>query len=337
VNLSAQYTGTPLDIVIPELPDGSITETKIADDSISTPKLKANIITSDKVATGAIITLSAQIGNAVITSAKILSLDASKIVAQTVTSDRFVLTLWGDLSQAIAYVVDMLTGAPDIQKILTGAEIDTGTFVNTYRDSYETPAETIAIKMTRTWDDGAGAWWDQAGVYWNEPVLTSLTSWETPPFDCASNRTGKCEFWALVTKENPATATLTVKATYKKDGGATYGTNAPDYDNSAYETLVDRGVQGGSKTMWSSNVFSGVRYVKYKVELTTSVGTDRILIAEPEMRVNDTRVQPTQLNLVSSTTVGAAGGASALPATPLGYFTFNKTDGTPVKVPYYNT
>ena len=37
----------------------------------------------------------------------------------------------------------------------------------------------------------------------------------------------------------------------------------------------------------------------------------------------------------TETTIGAAGGASALPATPLGYV-FVMIGNTPVKVPYYN-
>lgn len=37
----------------------------------------------------------------------------------------------------------------------------------------------------------------------------------------------------------------------------------------------------------------------------------------------------------TETTVGAAGGASALPATPLGYV-FIMIGNTPVKLPYYN-
>lgn len=37
----------------------------------------------------------------------------------------------------------------------------------------------------------------------------------------------------------------------------------------------------------------------------------------------------------TQTTVGAAGGASALPATPLGYFNATLKDGTNVVIPYY--
>lgn len=37
----------------------------------------------------------------------------------------------------------------------------------------------------------------------------------------------------------------------------------------------------------------------------------------------------------TQTTVGSAGGATALPATPLGYFNATLPDGTRVVVPYY--
>jgi len=57
----------------------SITTTKIADDSISTPKLQANSVDANKVTTGELITLGAQIRNAIITDAHINSLSASKI------------------------------------------------------------------------------------------------------------------------------------------------------------------------------------------------------------------------------------------------------------------
>lgn len=43
-----------------------------------------------------------------------------------------------------------------------------------------------------------------------------------------------------------------------------------------------------------------------------------------------------RFNTTSVTTVGAAGGASALPATPLGYITTN-VNGTACKIPFYNT
>lgn len=64
---------------------GTITNTQIADDAISTPKLQANSITSLKVGTNQIVAYAANIADAVITSAKIVSLDAGKITAGNIT------------------------------------------------------------------------------------------------------------------------------------------------------------------------------------------------------------------------------------------------------------
>lgn len=50
-----------------------------------------------------------------------------------------------------------------------------------------------------------------------------------------------------------------------------------------------------------------------------------------------TRLQGSvRMDAATSTTVGAAGGASALPATPTGYITIN-INGTDRKIPYYTT
>jgi hypothetical protein len=43
-----------------------------------------------------------------------------------------------------------------------------------------------------------------------------------------------------------------------------------------------------------------------------------------------------QVNALTQTTVGAAGGASAQPATPLGYLPIRLSDGTEVVIPYHN-
>jgi hypothetical protein len=48
------------------------------------------------------------------------------------------------------------------------------------------------------------------------------------------------------------------------------------------------------------------------------------------------RLSPTRGDAgLQQTTIGAAGGASALPATPLGYFKMERADGTIVAVPYF--
>jgi predicted phage tail protein len=64
-------------------PDGSITEVKIASDAITAPKLAAGAVTASKLTSGELITLSAQIKDAIITNAKIASLSAAKLQAGT--------------------------------------------------------------------------------------------------------------------------------------------------------------------------------------------------------------------------------------------------------------
>ena len=72
---------------------GAITETKISDDSISTPKIKSGAITSAKVTTGELITLSAQIRDAIINDAHIDYLSANKITVGELEG----ITLTGNL------------------------------------------------------------------------------------------------------------------------------------------------------------------------------------------------------------------------------------------------
>jgi len=78
-------TGSAWTAVIPTTDlDGTITETQIADDSISTPKLKANIVTTAKLAAGA-VTANELAANSVI---------AGKISAGAVTTDKMIVANW---------------------------------------------------------------------------------------------------------------------------------------------------------------------------------------------------------------------------------------------------
>ena len=67
LNYSTSLAVTPMDVVV-DIPDGSITTTKIADDAITTPKLTALAVTADKIAAN--------------------SITAAKIVAGTITGDK---------------------------------------------------------------------------------------------------------------------------------------------------------------------------------------------------------------------------------------------------------
>jgi len=103
-----QWTGSAWEALVADVPDGSITETKIANDAITTPKLAANAVTASEIlggtitgdkitantitggllATSGIITNSAQITDAVVTNAKIdnLAVTTIKVADRAITS-----------------------------------------------------------------------------------------------------------------------------------------------------------------------------------------------------------------------------------------------------------
>lgn len=59
--------------------------------------------------------------------------------------------------------------------------------------------------------------------------------------------------------------------------------------------------------------------------------TQRPILNFPQINGDITLAGPT-----TETTVGAAGGATGLPATPLGYLIINMGGTGPVKIPYYS-
>lgn len=60
-----------------------------------------------------------------------------------------------------------------------------------------------------------------------------------------------------------------------------------------------------------------------------------VVIDQNKINISNPAGKRLNIQGAGSTTVGAAGGAAALPATPLGYFTM-QVNGADVKVPYYN-
>lgn len=60
-----------------------------------------------------------------------------------------------------------------------------------------------------------------------------------------------------------------------------------------------------------------------------------VVIDQNKINISNPAGKRLNIQGAGATTVGAAGGASALPATPLGYFTM-QVNGVDVKVPYYN-
>lgn len=89
---------------------------------------------------------------------------------------------------------------------------------------------------------------------------------------------------------------------------------------------AESGANAGSNYAFNSYDDSGV-YIETPMSITRATGQ----VVLGDSGGSGTRVK---MNTTSGSTVGAAGGASALPATPTGYITVN-INGTDRKIPYY--
>lgn len=67
-------------------------------------------------------------------------------------------------------------------------------------------------------------------------------------------------------------------------------------------------------------------------DILTAIKNSNIILAQIAQYMSTVFPQQT----TTATTIGAAGAASALPAQPLGYMNITLSNGTAVKVPYYN-
>ncbi len=107
----AGLTATTAQTTSADIGNLSITATQIADNAISTPKLQANSVDANKVTTGELITLGAQIRNAIIEDAHIHTLSASKIITSTLTAAVSIgvgTSLFLDGTQHLIFVTDEL-------------------------------------------------------------------------------------------------------------------------------------------------------------------------------------------------------------------------------------
>lgn len=126
--------------------------------------------------------------------------------------------------------------------------------------------------------------------------------------------------------------TFQAGATYTVSGAtvATIGTDA--------NGTIELGNVSGAATTPYIDFHAGATAVDYDARIVASGGTGTIGQGTLEIIGGTTKLTTTNVNLQSvatATTVGAAGGASALPATPLGYITI-QIAGTNRKIPYYN-
>jgi hypothetical protein len=193
----------------------------------------------------------------------------------------------------------------------------------------------LALDTTRHWDDSAVAWWDDAALGWDAPVKTVPAYWETPAFDMATEQTGRVEAWGEYQMTNGTQTNLGARATYQRDGSASWGTNYPSYDNSLWETLTDRGEQAGYRRFFTSQINAAVRKVRVRFDFQSTAASNIVRILMPEVRFADTRIEADKLNLATAASA-SAGASGSLPATVAGYLVFQTPTGGTAKVPYYH-
>jgi len=97
--------------------------------------------------------------------------------------------------------------------------------------------------------------------------------------------------------------------------------------------LMDVPGNGLSVDSTINNIFIGSAAGARLTFTTVNAFTKDVDIKDPATTAAAGHIR---IGATHATTVGAAGGASALPATPLGYLIIN-VEGTQVKIPYYNT
>jgi hypothetical protein len=115
-----------------------------------------------------------------------------------------------------------------------------------------------------------------------------------------------------------------------------FGTQSADV---AQLAVFNTTLANGSKTLWltaSDHVFNTWNGSAYSTRMTLD-SSGNLALASGYMRVAGASAgaaSTTTIGNTTATTVGAAGGASALPATPLGYIIAH-VGTTQVKIPYY--
>jgi hypothetical protein len=115
--------------------------------------------------------------------------------------------------------------------------------------------------------------------------------------------------------------------------GATVITMSNDANGS-----IELGKVDGTGTTPFIDFHAGATATDYDVRVIASGGTGSVGAGTLTLTANRWVNGATNINLSSigtTTTVGAAGGATALPATPLGYIII-EIGGTQRKIPYYN-
>jgi len=160
-------------IITGHLSANCVTATAISSTVITADKIAANAITSTKIAAqsilaahltaGELVTLSAQIKDAIITSAKIGSLDVNKLTAGTMAAIDFVISTAGNI-RSENYIASSSGFKLDGN---TGLEINTGTFPGSVFDRAYTAGAYLDATAATARSTSSTSWTKLKEMYIN--------------------------------------------------------------------------------------------------------------------------------------------------------------------------
>jgi len=198
-------------------------------------------------------------------------IDGGDIYANTITADKFISTLYGDLNQAMSYVKSVLGAGDEYDHDVTDADLAAGADSTIDADTHADYGISIRIATATEWDDG-GAVWDTGS--WDE-VTDASGNWTSASGDMGSSQTLQLAFRFTVVEDVPASTTPTITAQYSTND-ADFGANSPTFDDNNWETLTQSQISGSIyKAAGSVYTF---RYFKVKVALATTDTGDRIIL-----------------------------------------------------------
>jgi len=197
-------------------------------------------------------------------------IDGERIFAQTITADKFVSTLYGDMNQAMAYVKTVLGAGDEYEHDVTDTDLSNGAHSTIDADTHIDYGVSIRLATAVKWDD-VGAVWD-IGT-WDEPTVSS-GSWTSAAVDLGSVKNLQMAFLFTKIEEVAASTTETIKFIYSSDG-TNWGTNET-LDDDVWETASALNVT--ENIYKASGTLKNFRYFKIKIEISTTVTTDRIIL-----------------------------------------------------------
>ncbi|MFH1623542.1 MAG: hypothetical protein ABID54_00110 [Pseudomonadota bacterium] len=199
------------------------------------------------------------------------TITAAQIAAGTITADKFISTLYGDLSQAMDYIKKVLGAGDEYEHDLTDIDLSNGSETDIDADTHSDYGVSIRISTATEWDDG-GAVWD-TGI-WDTPTDSS-GNWTSASMDLSALKTLQIALQYNLVEDTPASTTPSFEAIYSIDD-ISWGTNDPDLDDDNWENLTIRNTIGDTYRA-TGNLFT-FQYFKIRVTLNTSDTSDRIIL-----------------------------------------------------------